>query len=103
MMCAKVSSLNMGDRMSSIGRKVRKRSLRGVVRLFAPGIALVATLTGSLAPTAARAADTVVTGVLGSYTSGVWPFLIGIRKGFFDRHNIKPDVVFAPTAPGLVQ
>src|SRR5215470_14458328 len=95
MMCAKVSSLNMGDRMNYIGRKVHTRSLLA--------IALAASLTGSLGPTTGLAADTVVTGVLGSYTSGVWPFLIGMRKGFFDRHNIKPDVVFAPTAPGLVQ
>jgi NitT/TauT family transport system substrate-binding protein len=95
MMCAKVSSLNMGDRMSSIRQ--------GVPKLASLAIAFATALSGSLAPTAARAADTVVTGVLGSYTSGVWPFLIGMRKGFFDRHNIKPDVVFAPTAPGLVQ
>jgi len=49
------------------------------------------------------APETVVTGVLGSYTSGVWPFLIGIKKGFFAKRSITPDVVFAPTAPGLVQ
>jgi ABC-type nitrate/sulfonate/bicarbonate transport system substrate-binding protein len=87
----------------SIGRKVHKRGLHSAARLTSLAVALTTSLSGSLAPTAARAADTVVTGVLGSYTSGVWPFLIGMRKGFFDRHAIKPDVVFAPTAPGLVQ
>jgi ABC-type nitrate/sulfonate/bicarbonate transport system substrate-binding protein len=51
-----------------------------------------------------RAAEkVVVTGVLGSYTSGVWPFLIAMKKGFLARHGIVPDVVFVPTAPGLVQ
>lgn len=93
--------------MSSIRQGVHKRSLHSATRPTSPAIAfalaLFTALSGNLAPTAARAADTVVTGVLGSYTSGVWPFLIGMRKGFFDRHNLKPDVVFAPTAPGLVQ
>jgi ABC-type nitrate/sulfonate/bicarbonate transport system substrate-binding protein len=60
-------------------------------------------LWNGLAPTAARSAEPVVTGVLGSYTSGVWPFLIGMKKGFFARHDIRPDVVFVPSAPGLVQ
>jgi NitT/TauT family transport system substrate-binding protein len=49
------------------------------------------------------APETVVTGVLGSYTSGAWPFLISVKKGFFARRGIVPDVVFARTAPGLVQ
>jgi NitT/TauT family transport system substrate-binding protein len=65
-------------------------------------LCLALSLIGFVAP--ATAADkVVVTGVLGSYTSGVWPFLIAVKKGFFARHGIKPDVVFVPTAPGLVQ
>ena len=71
-----------------------------------PVLALAFAVSASLAllgqPTAARA-ETVVTGVLGSYTSGVWPFLVGVKKGLFARHDIVPDVVFVPTAPGLVQ
>ena len=51
---------------------------------------------GGFIPTAALSAETVVTGVLGSYTSGVWPVLIGMKKGQFARHDINPDVVFAP-------
>ncbi|MDB5642473.1 MAG: transporter substrate-binding protein [Hyphomicrobiales bacterium] len=67
--------------------------------------AIVSMALGWLAPAQPSfAADkVVVTGVLGSYTSGVWPFLIAMKKGFFARHGIKPDVVFVPTAPGLVQ
>jgi NitT/TauT family transport system substrate-binding protein len=51
----------------------------------------------------ARAVEKVVTGVLGSYTSGVWPILIGMKKGFFAKRGIELDVVFVPSAPGLVQ
>ena len=68
--------------------------------------ALVMAILASVATfgsAAVHAEETVVTGVLGSYTSGVWPFLIGMKKGMFARHGIKPDVVFVPTAPGLVQ
>src|SRR3954452_16201061 len=75
-------------------------------RHFRPLAAAVAVLIGAgtaFAPTTVRAADPVITGVLGSYTSGVWPFLIGMKKGLFARHDIRPDVVFVPTAPGLVQ
>ena len=72
-----------------------------------PGVcaAMLCVALGLFAPThASMAAEkVVVTGVLGSYTSGVWPFLIAMKKGFFARHGIKPDVVFVPTAPGLVQ
>lgn len=61
----------------------------------------------SLAPLVAAPAHaaekTVVTGVLGSWTSGLWPFLIAQKKGLFARHGIKHDIVFVPTAPGLVQ
>src|SRR5215831_16288213 len=66
-------------------------------------LAILMGVCGASLPTAARASDPVITGVLGSYTSGVWPFLIGMKKGFFARHDIRPDVVFVPTAPGLVQ
>src|SRR5215471_14622983 len=51
----------------------------------------------------AGAVEKVVTGVLGSYTSGVWPVLIGMRKGFFAKRGIELDIVFGPSAPGLVQ
>ena len=55
------------------------------------------------APAAVAAEKVVVTGVLGSWTSGLWPFLIAQKKGLFSRHEIRHDVVFVPTAPGLVQ
>src|SRR5258706_322634 len=101
MMSAKASSLNTGDPMSSVRQDLNEPNRRSSARLV-PLVVLMA-LSGVLVPSAARSADSVVTGVLGSYTSGVWPFLIGMKKGFFAQHDIRPDVVFVPTAPGLVQ
>jgi NitT/TauT family transport system substrate-binding protein len=89
--------------MSSVRQNVSKPSLHRRTRSVSLAVALLMGIYGAFVPTAARSSDPVVTGVLGSYTSGVWPFLIGMNKGLFARHNIKPDVVFAPTAPGLVQ
>ena len=54
-------------------------------------------------PSACAAEKVVITGVLGSWTSGLWPFLIAQKKGLFARHGIQHDIVFVPTAPGLVQ
>jgi ABC-type nitrate/sulfonate/bicarbonate transport system substrate-binding protein len=43
------------------------------------------------------AVEKVLTGVLGSCTSGVWPVLIGMKKGFFAKLGIELDVVFVPS------
>ncbi len=73
-------------------------------RTLAAGLCAAAlSLLPVAAPSAAAAEKVVVTGVLGSWTSGLWPFLIAQKKGLFSRHGIKHDVVFVPTAPGLVQ
>jgi NitT/TauT family transport system substrate-binding protein len=69
-----------------------------LVRVISIAAAFVLLDAGS-----AGAAEKVVTGVLGSYTSGTWPVLIGMKKGFFARRGIELDVVFGPSAPGLVQ
>jgi len=73
-------------------------------RLQSLTYALCATLClAGLGSTFGQAAETVTTGVLGSYTSGTWPVLIGMKKGLFTKRGIELDVVFAPSAPGLVQ
>jgi len=69
---------------------------------FAHIIGVVATFA-LVGADSANAVEKVVTGVLGSYTSGVWPVLIGMKKGFFAKRGIELDVVFVPSAPGLVQ
>jgi ABC-type nitrate/sulfonate/bicarbonate transport system substrate-binding protein len=52
---------------------------------------------------AARALDTIVTGLIGSANSGGWIFYIGMNKGYFADAGIAIDIVYVPTAPGLVQ
>jgi NitT/TauT family transport system substrate-binding protein len=54
-------------------------------------------------PGLARAGETIVTGMLGSPNSGGWPFYIAIEKGFFADAGVALDIIYVPTAPGLVQ
>ena len=51
----------------------------------------------------AAASETIVTGLIGSPNSGAWPYYIGIDKGFFAAAGIALDLVYVPTAAGLVQ
>ena len=52
---------------------------------------------------AANAADTIETGLIGAANAVEWPFYIGLHQGFFDAAGVKLDVIYVPTAPGLVQ
>jgi ABC-type nitrate/sulfonate/bicarbonate transport system substrate-binding protein len=51
----------------------------------------------------AKAAETIVTGMIGAANAVGWPWYIGIRKGFFADAGITLDVIYVPTASGLVQ
>ena len=51
----------------------------------------------------AQALETIETGFIGSPNSGAWPYYIGIDKGYFAAAGIALDIVYVPTAPGLVQ
>jgi NitT/TauT family transport system substrate-binding protein len=64
---------------------------------------LLAAALAALLPVAASALETVETGLIGSPNSGAWPFLIGIDEGMFQKAGIKLDLVYEPTAPGLMQ
>lgn len=57
----------------------------------------------ALAPWAAGAFETVETGLIGSANSGAWPFLIGVDQAMFEKAGIKVDLIYGPTAPGLMQ
>jgi ABC-type nitrate/sulfonate/bicarbonate transport system substrate-binding protein len=52
---------------------------------------------------AAQAAETIETGLIGAANSVEWPFYIGIHKGFFAAAGVTLDVIYVPTASGLVQ
>lgn len=56
-----------------------------------------------LLPPPAQAAEKVVTGAVGSPSSTLWPVLIGMSKGYFAASGIAIDLVYAPSAAGLVQ
>ncbi len=51
----------------------------------------------------ARAADKIVTGMVGGPTGTMWLYYVGIDEGFFAKHGIELDFVFAPSAPGILQ
>ncbi len=52
---------------------------------------------------AARAADTVTIGTVGSASSNIWPVFIGQKKEFFAAENIALDVVYVQSSANLVQ
>jgi NitT/TauT family transport system substrate-binding protein len=54
-------------------------------------------------PSPAGAAETIELGLIGAANAVEWPFYIGMRKGFFAAAGVTLDVIYVPTAPGLVQ
>lgn len=59
-------------------------------------------LIGLGAP-AIHAADTIETGMIGAPNAVGWPWYIGIQKGFFSDAGINLDIIYVPSASGLVQ
>ncbi len=60
-------------------------------------------LAGLQTQPAAAAETTVQTGMIGAPNAVGWPWYIGIDKGFFAASAIKLDLIYVPTASGLVQ
>jgi len=71
----------------------------GMGRLAALIVAGTLLLHGS----AARALDKVNAGAVGGPTGTMWLFYVGFDKGFFAKAGIDLDLVFAHTAPGIMQ
>ena len=69
------------------------------------GVALCAMTLGVLYPggQSAQAAESIATGMIGAPNAVGWPWYIGIRKGFFADAGLNLDVVYVPSASGLVQ
>ena len=55
------------------------------------------------AASSAKAAETITTGMIGAANAVGWPWYIGIAKGFFADAGISLDIIYVPTASGLVQ
>ena len=51
----------------------------------------------------AEAAETIVAGMIGAPNAPSWPWYIGIEKGFLAEAGITLDLIYVPTAAGLVQ
>jgi NitT/TauT family transport system substrate-binding protein len=70
------------------------------LKLLATALSLCAVL---LPAPGAGAATTIEMGLIGAANSVEWPIYIGIHKGFFADAGVTLDVIYVPTAPGLVQ
>jgi NitT/TauT family transport system substrate-binding protein len=51
----------------------------------------------------AQAMDTVETGLVGSPNAAEWEMYVGIHQGFFIAAGIKLDIIYVPTASGVMQ
>jgi len=65
------------------------------------GAAAACALFASAAPSWAM--DTVETGLVGSPNSAEWEMYVGVHQGFFSEAGIKLDIVYVPTASGVMQ
>ncbi len=80
-------------RMSMASTRVR--------RCFGVICASLATLC--LCASSGSAAETITTGMIGAANAVGWPWYIGIQKGYFAEQGLTLDLVYVPTASGLVQ
>ena len=74
---------------------MRSTSMRAA--LVAAALLLLAAMT----PTAR--AEKIQAGAVGGPTATMWLFYVGFDEGFFKKHNVDLDIIFAPTAPGILQ
>jgi NitT/TauT family transport system substrate-binding protein len=72
-------------------------------RLFAVALCSAVLCSVCLGASSGMAAETIATGMIGAANAVGWPWYIAIQKGFFAEQGITLDVVYVPTASGLVQ
>ncbi|HEY3920002.1 MAG TPA: ABC transporter substrate-binding protein [Stellaceae bacterium] len=48
-------------------------------------------------------AEKIEAGAVGGPTATMWLFYVGFDEGFFKKNNVDLDIIFAPTAPGILQ
>jgi ABC-type nitrate/sulfonate/bicarbonate transport system substrate-binding protein len=75
--------------------RMRRTWLRAVV------IAAALPILVLLAPSAR--AEKIEAGAVGGPTATMWLFYVGFDEGFFKKQNVDLDIIFAPTAPGILQ
>jgi len=65
------------------------------MKVFRGLLALLGCLA-MLGTPAARAADSVTVGTVGSASANIWPVFIGQKKGFFKEENLDVEIVDHP-------
>src|ERR1700760_2632603 len=78
-----------------IGRWLRAALFGAALPVFA-----LSTLALSMAP---AQAEKIEAGAVGGPTATMWLFYVGSDQGFFKKHDIDLDIIFAPSAPGILQ
>ncbi len=48
-------------------------------------------------------AEKINAGAVGSPTATMWLFYVGFDQGIFKKHDVDLDIVYAPSAPGILQ
>jgi ABC-type nitrate/sulfonate/bicarbonate transport system substrate-binding protein len=48
-------------------------------------------------------AEKIEAGAVGGPTATMWLFYVGFDEGFFKKQNVDLDIIFAPSAPGILQ
>jgi ABC-type nitrate/sulfonate/bicarbonate transport system substrate-binding protein len=64
---------------------------------------VAAALALSMAMTPTARAEKIEAGAVGGPTATMWLFYVGFDEGFFKKHDVDLDIIFAPTAPGILQ
>src|SRR4051812_7744247 len=66
-------------------------------------IMLLAAILCAFVAHPAHALERIIIGTVGAPSGGQWPYLIGMKKGFFAAAGLELDVIYVPSAPGLIQ
>ena len=64
-------------------------------------VAAALSLLMAMMPTAR--AEKIQAGAVGGPTATMWLFYVGFDQGFFKKHDVDLDIIFAPSAPGILQ
>ena len=69
------------------------------LRLFG----LLAFIAATLFAAPHARAEKIEAGAVGGPTATMWLFYVGFDEEFFKKHDVDLDIIFAPTAPGILQ
>jgi NitT/TauT family transport system substrate-binding protein len=73
------------------------------MRRFLAGAVTLALTGALLLPVPVARAEKIEAGAVGGPTATMWLFYVGFDQGFFQKHNVDLDIIFAPSASGILQ